>query len=64
MAYTVEDLYLVARHDYLETLTSDLIDPVKGVFQKTRDAWNHSRDCLPESGSVPPSDFRRNLRKS
>lgn len=40
MAYTVEDLYLVARHDYLETLTSDLIDPVKGFSQKTRDAWN------------------------
>lgn len=37
--YTVDDLYLVLRHDYLEVLTADLIYPVKNFSTKTKEAW-------------------------
>lgn len=38
--YTTQDMYLIMRHDYLETLTSDLIFPVKKLSAITEECWD------------------------
>lgn len=37
--YSVQDFTYILRHDLLESLTSDLIFPVKNFSQETKNAW-------------------------
>jgi len=39
IAYTVNDLYFIARHDFLEVFTGDLSSVVKNFSDKTKEAW-------------------------